>query len=221
MVCFFTIVIKFYILSLKITYTNSMCLRPLVGCIFISFLSAGFYAFAETNTSKQAAPQNSLNEMDVAKPPPIKEFDVKDNENLSIYGYRQAFSLSYGISSADGETDGLVSFEYQLPSDKANSWFAGADIIFRDEGAFHFGRKFVFSHLSTLRPYVKTAVSLRTDAGQGIAELVEFKNFHVMLSAGGEYLFLPPFSLRIEIDALAGLRESGYQAKMGLSWAWY
>lgn len=86
--------------------------------------------------------------------------------------------------------------------------------------AINASRKWYLMNMGKYQGHLKAGLGFYLNPSQGIATIVDVKNLGINLQIGFEKTLKPPVSLRFDIDAFIGQRETLFLVNTGYSWAW-
>jgi hypothetical protein len=201
----------------------------------LTFVSATIVLIlAAPNVS--AAPQTDVPESQQSEPhaadhPPDENLSISEPKNVGptkpadsgYYSYRQAFTFRVGQMSDFPETKAdevIFGFQYMFPKFLSPKLEAGADVHENARGHLHVGWRWFFWERSYWRPSYKIALSHFADAEKNLATFTDPENYYVRFAGTLEYVFKPPFSVRLEPEILVGSLGQRLVITVGLSRGW-
>jgi len=185
-----------------------------------------------------AAPQPEVPE-DRSPPPAVEVRPIDENmgvapapkasaaayraERPEYYNYSQAFTVRGGTSTDFPKIsldDALLGFAYMFPKFLSPKLEAGADLHESGRGHVHVGTRWIYFERSYFRPSVKLALDHAIDGRYGLGTLVKREDWFARGSATLEYVFLNPYSLRLEPEMLINFDHTILVITLGLSRGW-
>jgi hypothetical protein len=163
---------------------------------------------------------NSNYEFDLA---PIKKFpkpENKQNEKPAYLTKNYSFNptLSFGYST-ENQTIYAIGFQYlNFKNNLKSEW--GFNLYNQGDASISLSRKWFFFDWGKFQAHSKFGLGLYMNPSQGIATIVDIKNFGLNMQFGFEKLLSQPLSLRGDIDLLATQRNVILMINLGYSWAW-
>jgi hypothetical protein len=147
------------------------------------------------------------------------------DEQEAFYPFQSSISPRLGAVLMDSSISSntkmyLLGFNYMADSPLSEHWEAGADLISNSSGYFHGGKKWVYRHHTSFRPFLKAALAVLVEPGKALGSFVEYKNYQVRLAGGAELLINSPMSLRADLEAGFSLKGTWAAFILGYSYAW-
>lgn len=154
---------------------------------------------------------------------PIKKFPKPQNKQTEKPAYltkNYSFnpSLSFGYST---ENNQIYAFGFQYLNFKntlKSEW--GFNLYNQGDASLSLSRKWFFFDWGKYQAHTKFGLGLYMNPSQGIATIVDIKNFGLNFQFGLEKLLSQPLSLRGDIDLLVTQRNVILMLNLGYSWAW-
>lgn len=173
-------------------------------------------------TEKPPANAEELNEYNLLESPP----DPKDKSQQGypyFFPYRQSLTPRFGIqnSAEDNPTwTYLVGISYLWPRYASPQAEIGADVVVGIGGHLHFSVRHILYDRNFFRPYFSWGATHEVIPDDGMATFTNFDNYYARGSVGFENVVKLPRSVRVELEALVGLKKYMLVLSYGYSWAW-
>ena len=141
-----------------------------------------------------------------------------------FYPYRRALTFRAGAatrasSSTNEKSPTITGIQFLFTTQNLAKFEAGADLISDGNGALHAAQRWVFTR-TKLRPYAKLGGGLIIDPKDMLAALAKYEMFVLEGASGFEYVIHKEHGVRLEAEALAGLKNFQFGAFAGYVWAW-
>lgn len=205
-------------------------LRFFVSATIVLFLlpAAGAsptYEAPASPETKEAWPESPSNEnLSIAEPPALGASDnLPKVSDPGYYAYRQALTMRAGQAMETSEEDSggnVLGFQYLFPKFLSPKLEAGADVHEHGYGHLHAGLRYFWWEREYFRPSYKLAVDHRLDAKENLATFAHLDNYYFRVSGTLEYVFKNPWSVRLEPELLANLKNQQLVVTLGFSRGW-
>ncbi len=177
----------------------------------------------ETKNSEEGSPKG-LEDMRISPVPKVQVGTGRKGTEEVYFPYRSSISprLGFGTESkklSKNEYHYLYGLLFQFPSDHAEHWEAGADVINDGKGVLSIGWKKRYRPTEAVRPYTKIGFAVRVDPSEQLTTFLRNENFQIRPATGFEYFLEHPSSIRLELETWISRSELGLHLCMGYSYA--
>ncbi len=149
----------------------------------------------------EAESSTILDENMVITEAPTPEQAVTGESSPNYYIARQSLALRLG--QADGQT--VIGFLFQFPKFLSPKFEAGADALEDGDGHIHLAFRWVERERKYFRYSYKAAVDHFMEPKDGLATFASLENYYARGGVAIEYTVWNPYSLRLELEALANI----------------
>jgi hypothetical protein len=168
------------------------------------------------NISITPAPETRANVDDL-----VRRF----NKSNYYYPYKQEVGAHIGLvfgfrdsSESKQLMNGLIGFDYLLPSHTSPKWEAGADLSAVGHGHIHVVRRFIYNEKGSFRPYYGYGLMHKVVPEDKFATLSNWDNYLLRADIGLEDIVRPPRSVKLDLFIAIGAKDM--LAMFTYGWAW-
>ena len=160
-------------------------------------------------------------DLSISQPPPLAAPPPPPEPKYYPYQQQLTFRMGFnGVFPADHFENRVIGFQYLFPKFLAPKLEAGADLQNGGNGHIYAGMRWIWWERSYFRPSLKLSGDHLVTSSEGLSTFTHYENYYLRGTATLEYVVWNPYSVRVEVELLAGFQNMLSEFTVGLSRGW-